>query len=164
MSLFSSKGFPYHRGRRLRSSNYIRDLVSENHLTADDLVMPYFIREDNDDPLIIANSDQYIDWNSSKALYDFNSKKLDGAILTFEAIHLESKSYQTQQHIIAHEIILICFVNRNFSSFKHLLSRLHFKHEITTLSFVCPIALSNLSKVHCFSSRLFSHRPTNFAT
>ncbi len=41
----------------------------------------------NDDPLIIANSDQYIVWNSSKALYEFNSKKLDGAILTFEAIH-----------------------------------------------------------------------------
>ncbi|MDC3030193.1 HAD-IA family hydrolase [Candidatus Pelagibacter sp.] len=41
----------------------------------------------NSDPLIIANSDQYINWNSSKALYDFNSKKLDGAILTFEAIH-----------------------------------------------------------------------------
>ena len=39
------------------------------------------------DPLIIANSDQYINWNSSKALYDFNSKNLDGAILTFEAIH-----------------------------------------------------------------------------
>ena len=41
----------------------------------------------NTDPLIIANSDQYINWNSSKALYDFNSKNLDGAILTFEAIH-----------------------------------------------------------------------------
>ena len=41
----------------------------------------------NSDPLIIANSDQYIIWNSSKALYDFNSKNLDGAILTFEAIH-----------------------------------------------------------------------------
>ena len=41
----------------------------------------------NSDPLIIANSDQYINWNSSKALYDFNSKNLDGAILTFEAIH-----------------------------------------------------------------------------
>ena len=41
----------------------------------------------NDDPLIIANSDQYIVWNSSKALYEFNTKKLDGAILTFEAIH-----------------------------------------------------------------------------
>ena len=41
----------------------------------------------NSDPLIIANSDQYINWNSSKALYDFKSKNLDGAILTFEAIH-----------------------------------------------------------------------------
>ena len=41
----------------------------------------------NSNPLIIANSDQYISWNSSKALYEFNSKNLDGAILTFEAIH-----------------------------------------------------------------------------
>ena len=41
----------------------------------------------NSNPLIIANSDQYISWNSSKAIYDFNSKNLDGAILTFEAIH-----------------------------------------------------------------------------
>ena len=41
----------------------------------------------NSNPLIIANSDQYINWNSSKALYEFNSKNLDGAILTFEAIH-----------------------------------------------------------------------------
>lgn len=41
----------------------------------------------NTDPLIIANSDQYISWNSSKAIYDFSTKNLDGAILTFEAIH-----------------------------------------------------------------------------
>ena len=41
----------------------------------------------NSDPLIIANSDQYIEWNTSKVLYDFNSKNLDGAILTFESIH-----------------------------------------------------------------------------
>ena len=41
----------------------------------------------NSKPLIIANSDQYIKWNSSKSLYNFNSKKYDGAILTFEAIH-----------------------------------------------------------------------------
>ena len=41
----------------------------------------------NLNPLVIANSDQYISWNSSKAFYDFNSKNLDGAILTFESIH-----------------------------------------------------------------------------
>ena len=41
----------------------------------------------NSNPLIIANSDQLIKWNSSETLYDFNSKNLDGGILTFEAIH-----------------------------------------------------------------------------
>ena len=52
MKLFNSKGFPYHRGRRLRSFNYIRDMVSENILTTNDLVMPYFVRENNDSPII----------------------------------------------------------------------------------------------------------------
>jgi HAD superfamily hydrolase (TIGR01509 family) len=42
---------------------------------------------DNDKPLMIANSDQFIKWNSSKSLYNYYSKKYDGAILTFEAIH-----------------------------------------------------------------------------
>lgn len=38
-------------------------------------------------PLIIANSDQYIKWNSSKSIYDFTNKNIDGAILTFKSIH-----------------------------------------------------------------------------
>ena len=42
---------------------------------------------DNNNPLIIANSDQYIKWDSIKSMYNFNSKKIDGSILTFEAIH-----------------------------------------------------------------------------
>ena len=41
----------------------------------------------NKNPLIIANSDQYIKWNSSKLMYEITSKKYDGAILTFESIH-----------------------------------------------------------------------------
>jgi dTDP-glucose pyrophosphorylase len=41
----------------------------------------------NSNPLLIANSDQYISWNSSRAISDFNSKNLDGAILTFQASH-----------------------------------------------------------------------------
>ena len=42
---------------------------------------------DNKNPLIIANSDQFIDWNSSKSMYKFMSKKNDAAILTFKSIH-----------------------------------------------------------------------------
>ena len=41
----------------------------------------------NNNPLIIANSDQYVEWNSAKSIYNFISQKLDGAILTFKAIH-----------------------------------------------------------------------------
>ena len=42
---------------------------------------------DNSGPLIIANSDQYIEWNSSQTMYKFMSKKIDAAILTFESMH-----------------------------------------------------------------------------
>lgn len=42
---------------------------------------------DSNNPLVIANSDQYIEWDSIKSMYNFNSKKIDGSILTFEAIH-----------------------------------------------------------------------------
>lgn len=41
----------------------------------------------NNEPLIIANSDQYMEWNSSKTLYKFISKKVDGGILTFDSLH-----------------------------------------------------------------------------
>ena len=42
---------------------------------------------DSSNPLILANSDQHIEWNSSKSMYKFMSKKIDAAILTFESIH-----------------------------------------------------------------------------
>ena len=38
-------------------------------------------------PLIICNSDQYFKWNSSKEMYKFKKSSVDGAILTFKAIH-----------------------------------------------------------------------------
>jgi HAD superfamily hydrolase (TIGR01509 family) len=41
----------------------------------------------NNEPLIIANSDQYIKWNSSQSIYNFITRKIDGSILTFNSIH-----------------------------------------------------------------------------
>ena len=42
---------------------------------------------DSDDELIIVNSDQIIDFNYNKALFEFRSKKVDGGLLTFKSIH-----------------------------------------------------------------------------
>ena len=41
----------------------------------------------NSNPLIIANSDQFVEWDSAKVMYKFITKKIDGAILTFKSIH-----------------------------------------------------------------------------
>jgi HAD superfamily hydrolase (TIGR01509 family) len=42
---------------------------------------------DNDNPLVIANSDQFIEWNSNECMYAFNADQIDGGILTFNAHH-----------------------------------------------------------------------------
>ena len=45
------------------------------------------IYSNNSNPLIIANSDQFIEWDSSKILYAFSNSKSDGGILTFPSSH-----------------------------------------------------------------------------
>tara|TARA_S200002703_G_scaffold55791_1_gene48367 strand:- start:5708 stop:7078 length:1371 start_codon:yes stop_codon:yes gene_type:complete len=41
----------------------------------------------NDDPLLLANSDQFMEWNSNECLYAFNADGIDGGILTFKSTH-----------------------------------------------------------------------------
>lgn len=41
----------------------------------------------NDDPLVLANSDQYVDWNSSQYMYSCMTDDIDGSILTFNSTH-----------------------------------------------------------------------------
>lgn len=42
---------------------------------------------DNDKHLLIANSDQFIEWNSNNFYYTASGDNIDGSILTFEASH-----------------------------------------------------------------------------
>jgi len=42
---------------------------------------------DNSDSLLIANSDQFIDWNSGETIYSFMASEVDGGIVTFESSH-----------------------------------------------------------------------------
>ncbi len=41
----------------------------------------------NEEPLLIANSDQIVEWNSNECLYAFGADEIDGGILTFKATH-----------------------------------------------------------------------------
>jgi beta-phosphoglucomutase-like phosphatase (HAD superfamily)/dTDP-glucose pyrophosphorylase len=54
----------------------------------------------NDRPLLIANSDQYLDWNSNQFMYSMIAHGIDGGILTFQSKHpkwsyakLDTKGY-----------------------------------------------------------------------
>jgi dTDP-glucose pyrophosphorylase len=40
-----------------------------------------------DAPLVMANSDQYVEWNSNECMYAFTADEIDGGIVTFEASH-----------------------------------------------------------------------------
>jgi HAD superfamily hydrolase (TIGR01509 family) len=42
---------------------------------------------DNDEPLVIANSDQFIEWNSLDFFYKMNEQNLDAGIVSFRATH-----------------------------------------------------------------------------
>lgn len=41
----------------------------------------------NDEPLILANSDQYVEWDSNQFMYSAIADEMDGSILTFESTH-----------------------------------------------------------------------------
>jgi len=41
----------------------------------------------NDQPLLMANSDQFVEWDSSEFLYKMNEQNADGGIVTFKATH-----------------------------------------------------------------------------
>jgi HAD superfamily hydrolase (TIGR01509 family) len=42
---------------------------------------------DNDSPLLMANSDQFVEWDSNEFMYKMNEQKVDGGFLTFKATH-----------------------------------------------------------------------------
>jgi len=39
----------------------------------------------NENPLLIANSDQFVEWNSGECMYTFSEDKVDAGIITFKA-------------------------------------------------------------------------------
>tara|TARA_R110000824_G_scaffold4217_3_gene20071 strand:- start:12034 stop:13401 length:1368 start_codon:yes stop_codon:yes gene_type:complete len=58
---------------------------------------------DNDEPLLYANSDQFLDWDSNEFMYSMEADEIDGGILSFTATHpkwsfakLDDKGFVTE--------------------------------------------------------------------
>jgi dTDP-glucose pyrophosphorylase len=59
---------------------------------------------DNDNPLVIANSDQFVEWNSNEVMYAFSADGIDGGILAFHATHPKWSYVSLDQYGFAKEI------------------------------------------------------------
>jgi len=65
------------------------EIIQTNGLTDGAASTTLLAREfiDNDNSLLIANSDQYLEWNSGETLYSFMGEGIDGGIVTFRSMH-----------------------------------------------------------------------------
>jgi HAD superfamily hydrolase (TIGR01509 family) len=53
---------------------------------------------DNDNPLVIANSDQFMQWRSGEFYHSLNSDNIDGSIVCFENIHPKWSYVKTNEY------------------------------------------------------------------
>jgi HAD superfamily hydrolase (TIGR01509 family) len=65
------------------------EIVTVNGLTEGAACTTLLAKEliDNDQPLVLANSDQFVEWNSNEFMYSMTTEEIDGGILTFKATH-----------------------------------------------------------------------------
>jgi beta-phosphoglucomutase-like phosphatase (HAD superfamily)/dTDP-glucose pyrophosphorylase len=59
---------------------------------------------DNDSPLIMANSDQIVEWNSRQFIYDLMTKNADGGIATFKSTHPKWSYAKVDDHGLVVEV------------------------------------------------------------
>lgn len=64
-------------------------IIVVDHLTEGAACTTLLAKEfiNNDEPLLIANSDQFVEWDSNEFMYSMMCDKIDGGILTFENSH-----------------------------------------------------------------------------
>lgn len=58
----------------------------------------------NDNPLLIANSDQFVEWNSSDFMYSMIGDNIDGGILTFKSTHPKWSYVKLDEHGHVNEV------------------------------------------------------------
>lgn len=103
-----------------------------------------------DDALLIANSDQFIQWDSSETMYAFTNDSSDGSIITFNSIHpkwsyakLGEDGYVAEVAeklpISAHATAGIYFWKRGADYVKYAEQMIAKNKRVNNEFYVCPI-------------------------
>jgi len=104
----------------------------------------------NNDHLVIANSDQFIEWNSNEALYAFGADNIDGGILTFKASHpkwsyakLDENGFVSEvaekKVISEHATVGVYYWNKGSDYVKYAEQMIANNNRVNNEFYVCPV-------------------------
>ena len=116
---------------------------------------------DNDSPLLLANSDQYIEWDSSEIMYNFLNSDIDGGILTFDSTHpkwsyakVDESNFVTQvaekNPISNYATVGIYFWKKGSDYVKYAEEMIHKDIRVNGEFYVCPVfneAINDAKKI-----------------
>jgi beta-phosphoglucomutase-like phosphatase (HAD superfamily)/dTDP-glucose pyrophosphorylase len=105
---------------------------------------------DNDSPLLIANSDQYIEWNSNECMYAFSADSIDGGILTFESSHPKwsyvklghdgfANEVAEKQVISNHATVGVYYWKKGSDYIKYVNQMIQKNIRVNNEFYVCPV-------------------------
>ena len=105
---------------------------------------------DNDQPLLLANSDQFVNWNSTEFMYCMQAGATDGGILTFENTHpkwsyakLDDEGYVTKvaekNPISTHATVGVYFWAKGSDYVKYARQMIEKNIRVNGEFYVCPV-------------------------
>ena len=104
----------------------------------------------NNQPLLLANSDQYIDWNSYDFMYNVTNTENNGCVLTFKSVHpkwsyakINSSGYITEvaekKPISDIATVGIYYWKRGSDFVKYAENMIHKNIRVNNEFYVCPV-------------------------
>tara|TARA_Y100000592_G_scaffold78259_1_gene123006 strand:- start:2029 stop:3432 length:1404 start_codon:yes stop_codon:yes gene_type:complete len=119
---------------------------------------------DNDQPLLTANSDQYVDWDSNEFLYSMQADGVDGGILTFDSVHpkwsfakTDDDGYVTEvaekRPISKRATVGIYYWNKGSDYVKYAETMIEKNDRVNNEFYVCPVfnhAINDGKKIKTF--------------
>ena len=104
----------------------------------------------NNDPLLIANSDQFVEWDSSETIYSFINKDVDCGILTFPSTHpkwsyakVNKKGFVTKvaekKPISSHATVGIYYWKKGKDYVKYTKQMIKKDIRVNNEFYVCPV-------------------------
>ena len=119
----------------------------------------------NDEPLLVANSDQYVEWDSNEFMYSMVGDGVDGGILTFYSTHpkwsyarLDDKGFvsevQEKKPISDKATVGIYFWRRGADYVKYAEQMIEKNTRVNGEFYVCPVyneAIDDGAKIKIFN-------------